>query len=209
MRLKLLLLLVIIVLTAEKSFSQFDVNYDSPKDYTIGGITVSGIKYLNKQALIQISGLRVGQKITVPGDEITRSIEKLWKQGLFSDVSIGITDISDDDKIFLDIKLEERPKINKVLYKGVRSGEKEDLNEKIKVIPGTKVTEHVLTKTKNIITEHYYDKGFYNVDVRIVEQPDTMMQNVENLVINVDKGKKVKIQNITPEGNEQITDKKI
>ena len=209
MRLKLLLLLVIIVLTAEKSFSQFDVNYDSPKDYTIGGITVSGIKYLNKQALIQISGLRVGQKITVPGDEITRSIEKLWKQGLFSDVSIGITDISDDDKIFLDIKLEERPKINKVLYKGVRSGEKEDLNEKIKVIPGTKVTEHVLTKTKNIITEHYYDKGFYNVDVRIVEQPDTMMQNVENLVINVDKGKKVKIQNITPEGNEQITDKKV
>jgi len=193
MKSKLLLLLLVILVTAKNSFSQFEVNYDSPKEYTIGGITVSGIKYLNKQALIQISGLKVGQKIRVPGDEITRSIEKLWKQGLFSDVSIGITDITVDDKIFLDIKLEERPKINKVLYKGVRSGEKEDLNDKIKVIPGTKVTEHVLTKTKNIITE----------------QPDTMMQNVENLIINVDKGHKVKIQSISCEGNEQIPDKKV
>ncbi|MBQ3655372.1 MAG: outer membrane protein assembly factor BamA [Bacteroidales bacterium] len=209
MKSKLLLLLLVILVTAKNSFSQIEVNYDSPKEYTIGGITVSGIKYLNKQALIQISGLKVGQKIRVPGDEITRSIEKLWKQGLFSDVSIGITDISVDDKIFLDIKLEERPKINKVLYKGVRSGEKEDLNDKIKVVPGTKVTEHVLTKTKNIITEHYYDKGFYNVEVRITEQPDTMMQNVENLVINVDKGHKVKIKSISCEGNEQITDQKV
>ncbi len=209
MKSKLLLLLLVILVTAKNSFSQFEVNYDSPKEYTIGGITVSGIKYLNKQALIQISGLKVGQKIRVPGDEITRSIEKLWKQGLFSDVSIGITDITVDDKIFLDIKLEERPKINKVLYKGVRSGEKEDLNDKINVIPGTKVTEHVLTKTKNIITEHYYDKGFYNVEVRITEQPDTMMQNVENLIINVDKGHKVKIQSISCEGNEQIPDKKV
>ena len=209
MKSKLLLLLLVIFVTAKNSFPQVEINYDSPKEYTIGGITVSGIKYLNKQALIQISGLKVGQKIRVPGDEITRSIEKLWKQGLFSDVSIGITDISVDDQIFLDIKLEERPKINKVLYKGVRSGEKEDLNEKIKVIPGTKVTEHVLTKTKNIITEHYYDKGFYNVEVRITEQPDTMMQNVENLIINVDKGHKVKIQSISCEGNEQITDQKV
>jgi outer membrane protein insertion porin family len=104
MKSKLLLLLLVILVTAKNSFSQFEVNYDSPKEYTIGGITVSGIKYLNKQALIQISGLKVGQKIRVPGDEITRSIEKLWKQGLFSDVSIGITDITVDDKIFLDIK---------------------------------------------------------------------------------------------------------
>jgi len=194
MKFRLLLFLLLFFFSVSVSYAQTDINYDSPKEYTIGGITVSGIKYLNKQALIQISGLKIGQKIKVPGDEITRSIEKLWKQGLFSDVSIGITDISADDKVFLDIKLEERPKINKVIFKGVRSGEKEDLNDKIKVIPGTKVTEHVLTKTKNIILEHYYDKGFYNAEVRILEQPDTMMQNVENLIINVDKGKKSKNQ---------------
>lgn len=194
MKFRLLLFLLLFFFSVRVSYAQTDINYDSPKEYTIGGITVSGIKYLNKQALIQISGLKIGQKIKVPGDEITRSIEKLWKQGLFSDVSIGITDISADDKVFLDIKLEERPKINKVIFKGVRSGEKEDLNDKIKVIPGTKVTEHVLTKTKNIILEHYYDKGFYNAEVRILEQPDTMMQNVENLIINVDKGKKSKNQ---------------
>jgi len=209
MKFRLLLFLLLFFFSVSVSYAQTDINYDSPKEYTIGGITVSGIKYLNKQALIQISGLKIGQKIKVPGDEITRSIEKLWKQGLFSDVSIGITDISADDKVFLDIKLEERPKINKVIFKGVRSGEKEDLNDKIKVIPGTKVTEHVLTKTKNIILEHYYDKGFYNAEVRILEQPDTMMQNVENLIINVDKGKKVRISSITSEGNELVSDKKV
>ena len=209
MKFRLLLFLLLFFFSVRVSYAQTDINYDSPKEYTIGGITVSGIKYLNKQALIQISGLKIGQKIKVPGDEITRSIEKLWKQGLFSDVSIGITDISADDKVFLDIKLEERPKINKVIFKGVRSGEKEDLNDKIKVIPGTKVTEHVLTKTKNIILEHYYDKGFYNAEVRILEQPDTMMQNVENLIINVDKGKKVRISSITSEGNELVSDKKV
>ena len=209
MKSKLLLLLFIIFVTAGNLFSQVKVDYDSPKEYIIGGITVSGIKYLNKQALIQISGLKVGQKIKIPGDEITRSIEKLWKQGLFSDVSIGVTSVSEEGKVFLDIKLEERPKINKVLYKGIRSGEKDELNDKIKVMPGTKVTEHVLTKTKNIITQHYYDKGFYNVEVRIVEQPDTMMQNVENLIINVEKGHKVKIKQINTSGNVQIPDNKV
>ncbi|MBR4266315.1 MAG: outer membrane protein assembly factor BamA [Bacteroidales bacterium] len=209
MKSRLLLLLLMIFFAAGSTFAQVAVNYDSPKEYTIGGITVSGVKYLNKQALIQISGLKVGQKIKVPGDEITRSIEKLWKQGLFADVSIGVTNVTPDGLVFLDIKLEERAKLNKVTYKGIRSGEKEDLNEKVKLVPGTKVTEHVITNTKNIITQHYYDKGFYNVEVRIVEVEDTMMQNVENLVINVDKGHKVKIREIIPEGNEQFSDRQV
>ena len=86
--------------------AQTVISYDSPQDYIIEGITVSGIKYLNKQALIQISGLKVGQKVAIPGDYITRAIEKLWRQGLFSDVSIAITSTTPDGKVFLDIKLE-------------------------------------------------------------------------------------------------------
>ncbi|MCQ2252250.1 MAG: outer membrane protein assembly factor BamA [Bacteroidales bacterium] len=209
MKSRLLLLIMVILMALPSAYSQTPVNYDSPKEYTIGGISVSGIKYLNTQAIIQISGLKVGQKVKVPGDQITHSVEKLWKQGLFSDVSIGILKTTPDGLVFLNIKLEERPKLNKVEYKGVRNGEKEDLNGKINLIPGTKITEHTITKTKNIIAEHFYDKGFYYVDVRVMEVPDTNLQNVSNLLINVDKGHKVKIRNITPSGNEAFSEKRI
>ncbi|MBO4371669.1 MAG: outer membrane protein assembly factor BamA, partial [Bacteroidales bacterium] len=203
------LLLILFLLTSFLSVNaQTDVNYNAPKEYIIGGITVSGVKFLNKQAIVQISGLKVDQKIKIPGDQISRSIEKLWRQGLFSDVSISITSIS-GDKVFLDIKLEERPKLSKVEYKGLRNGEKNDVNEKVKLVAGTKVTEHVITNTKNIIEAHFYEKGFYNVDVRIAQVPDTMMQNVVKLIINVDKGHKVKIREIVPEGNVQFVDKKV
>lgn len=189
-----------------KADAQF--NYESPREYVIGGITVSGIKYLNQPALIQISGLKVGQRIKVPGDDITNSIEKLWKQGLFSDVNISVSKI-EGDNIWLNIRLEERPKLNKVIYKGCRKGESEDLKDKVNLIPGSKITEHVIMKTKNIIQQYYYDKGFYNVEVRIAEQTDSTLQNVENLIINIDKGGKVKISSVNPVGNEQFSDKKV
>lgn len=209
MKNKILLLIMMLLMAWQGAEAQTVVNYDSPKDYIIEGITVSGIKYLNKQAIIQISGLKVGQKVAIPGDQITRSVEKLWRQGLFSDVSIGITSTTPDGKVYLDIKLEERPKLNKVTYKGIRKGEKEDLDNKINMIPGTKITDHALSKTRNIIMQHYYEKGYYNVDVRTVEVPDTNLQNVSNLIINVDKGKKVKILNITPIGDSAFTDAKV
>ena len=151
MKNKILLLIMMLLMAWQGAEAQTVVNYDSPKDYIIEGITVSGIKYLNKQAIIQISGLKVGQKVAIPGDQITRSVEKLWRQGLFSDVSIGITSTTPDGKVYLDIKLEERPKLNKVTYKGIRKGEKEDLDNKINMIPGTKITDHALSKTRNII----------------------------------------------------------
>ena len=209
LQMKSKLLIFIFVLTSFLSANaQTGVNYDAPKDYVIGGITVSGVKFLNKQAIVQISGLKVGQSIRIPGDQISRSIEKLWKQGLFSDVSIGIASISGDN-VYLDIKLEERPKLSTVEYKGLRSGERNDVKEKVKLTPGTKVTEHVITNTKNIIEGHFYEKGFYNVEVRITQVPDTMMQNVVKLIINVDKGHKVKIKEIIPEGNVSFSDKKV
>lgn len=209
MKNKILLLIMMLMMAWTGATAQNVISYDSPKDYIIGGLTVSGTKFLNKQALIQISGLKVGQKVSIPGDAITRSIEKLWRQGLFSDVSIGITSITPDGQVFLDIKLEERPKLNKVTYKGIRKGEKDDLDGKVNLISGTKITDHALSKTRNIIMEHYYEKGFYNVEVRTMEVPDTNLQNCSNLIINVDKGKKVKILNITPEGDSVFTDAKV
>lgn len=207
MKLKLLIFFVII-LGCLNIKAQNKIDYENPNEYTIGGISVSGIKFLNQQAIIQISGLKQGNKIRIPGEDITRSIEKLWNQGLFADVSIGITKI-EGDNVFLDIKLEERNKLSKVTIKGIRKGEQDDIKEKCALTPGTKVTEHVIMRTKNIIKEHFYEKGFYNVDVRIVEVEDTTLQNVSNLVINIDKGGKVKISSIEPIGNQNITDQKV
>jgi len=205
MKIKLLLLLLLI---SSVTRAQKFVDYENPKEYQIGNITISGVKYLNHSALIQLSGIVPGQKIKIPGDEITRAIEKLWKQGLFSDVKISIVKI-DGDVIVLDIYLQERPKLAKVFYKGIRKTEEDDLNDKINLVPGTKVTEHVIMKTSNIIKDYFAEKGFYNADVRIVAIDDSLLQNVVNLNINVDKQNKVKINEIIIEGNSHFPEKKI
>ena len=115
---KLTLLFLTLFLGINIAKSQTNIaDYANPQDYVIGGITISGTKYLDKNTLISISGLNLGETISVPGEDISLSIKKLWKQALFSDVSISITKI-EDGKIFLDIYLKEHPKLSKFNFKG-------------------------------------------------------------------------------------------
>lgn len=127
-----------------------EIDYSSPKEYIIGGVTVSGVQYLDHNVLIMLSGLQVADRIEVPGDKIRKAIEKLWSQGLFEDVRISATSIK-DDLIFLDIHLEERPRLSKFSFKGVRKSEADDLREKIKLVKGDVVTDNVIIRTTNII----------------------------------------------------------
>jgi len=106
------------------------VDYSSPHEYTVGGITISGVKYLDKSILVQLTGLTVGQKVLVPGSEITKSIRKLWDQGLFSDVKITYTKI-DSGKIYLDYYLLERPRLSKIQFAGIRKSEVDDIQAKL------------------------------------------------------------------------------
>jgi outer membrane protein insertion porin family len=183
-------------------------NYADESEYIIGGVTVSGIRYLDINALIGISGLKVGQEITIPGDAVTNAVKKLWQQGLFSDVRITIQSTK-ADTIFLDIALQERPRLSSVKLNGIRSGEATDLLEKINLPVGSQVTSYILNNTEKIIKDHYVDKGFLNTTVDFVQKDDPDQPNNVILNINIDKNEKVKIGELKFIGNEYFTDSKL
>ncbi|MBT3208351.1 MAG: outer membrane protein assembly factor BamA [Bacteroidetes bacterium] len=213
--LKKIFLLTILILIQLLSFSQISLNsgvegisYASPKEYELGGVTVSGIKYLDGDVLVQISGLAVGQRLKVPGEEISKAIEKLWKQGLFSDVKISAIKIV-GDKIFLNIHLQERARLSKWSYEGIKKSQTEDLNEKLNLLKGSQLTANVLNNSINKIKDYFIDKGFLNTEVTITQKNDTNLINHVILKIHIDKKERIKIQNINIEGNTVFSDKKL
>ncbi|MCB9192396.1 MAG: outer membrane protein assembly factor BamA [Flavobacteriales bacterium] len=204
------LLLVVVALFVQSTSAQGQItvgteklDYSSPKQYEVGGITVTGTRYLDKKVLILLSGLSQGETIQVPGEAITEAIRKLWDQGLFSDIDIRATRI-EDGKIYLDIKLQERPRLSKYAFKGVKKGDANDIRESIPLIKGKVVTDNIIVSTENIIKNHYIDKGFLNVEVNTVMEKDSTLPNSVILKFNVDRKKKVKIGRIIFRGNEEV-----
>ena len=185
-----------------------EIDYSLPREYEIGGVTVTGVKYLDPQVLVMISGLQPGEMIDVPGDKITNAIRKLWEQGLFEDVSITCT-TKIGRKIFLNIDLKERPRISKFSFKGVKKSEADELRKKINLTRGDVATEHTYTKTRRIIEDYYYDKGFHNVLVDVKAENDTTRDNYVNLILDIEKGPKVRISEIVINGNEELTDNQL
>ncbi|TFH38864.1 MAG: hypothetical protein E4G95_02570, partial [Bacteroidia bacterium] len=123
------------------------MDYSYPDDYIIGNITVSGIRFLDPNAIIGISGLRKYMQVSVPGEKMTQAVEKLWDQGLFSDVKLRITETR-SDTIFLEIYLSERPRISSVQYFGMKKSESQDIVEKVNLLNGSQVTDHVINNTR-------------------------------------------------------------
>lgn len=184
------------------------MDYSFPKEYEIGGITVSGVQFLDKNILVQLSGLQVGETILVPGEMLTAAIEKLWSQGLFSDVKITKTSI-EGNKIFLDIYLGERPRLSRFSFSGVNRNETQDLQEKIQIFTGSQVTENLLNNATKIVKDHFIEKSFYNVEVDITQRDDPKLPNTVVLNVNVDKSKKVRIRDIEFVGNEVFRDSRL
>ncbi|MEX2589181.1 MAG: POTRA domain-containing protein, partial [Chitinophagales bacterium] len=184
------------------------LNYATPGEYKIGGITVSGTKYLDPDILVTLSGLSVGQTIQIPGDEIAKAMSNLWKQGLFTDVQIYRTKTV-GNTMFLEIALQERARMSRFTLDGIKKGDADDLREKIRLIKGRVVTENTKSNTVNIIKDFYKEKGFYNTKVTISEIPDTVMTNSILLQIEINKGQKVKIAEININGNEKYSDIKL
>lgn len=185
-----------------------EIDYSLPRDYEIAGITVTGAQYLDPQVLVMLSGLQVGETISVPGDKITNAIRKLWEQGLFEDVSITYVK-KIGRKIFLNIDIKERPRISKFSFKGVKKSEADELRDKINLTRGDVATEHTYTKTTRIIEDYFYDKGFYNVEVNVTPVADTTRDNYVDLILDINKGTKVRIAEIVVDGNEDLSDAQV
>jgi outer membrane protein insertion porin family len=204
----LILLLTVASLSGQAQPGKEVVDYDRPKSYEIGGITVSGSKNFDSQAIILFSGLKVGKEIDIPGEEITRAIKNLWKQRLFSDVKINLAEVR-GNVAFLNIEVQERKRLSRFRFDGVNKSQADDLREKIKLVRGTVVNENIKTNIRNTARNYYIDKGYLRTRVEIIEKVDTLIPNSVMLLINVDKGKKVKIAEIEFAGVTEFKESKL
>lgn len=184
---------------------QISIDYNNPREYTIGGITVSGVGYMDENVIEMVSQLTVGDKIIVPGEDISRAIERIWKQDLFTDVSIGVTSIQ-DDQIFLDIAIKERPRLSRFEFTGVRRSDETKLTEELDLVRGDVVTENMLFRASNIIKDYYIEKGFLKPEVDISQMPDTLRANSIALEFKVDRGERTRIKEVIINGNEVLSD---
>ena len=185
-----------------------DASYEDGKKYILGGLTVTGLQSYNEQTVKTYTGLREGQPITIPGDQISAVIKKLWSLELFSSIDFYVTNI-EDERIFLELKILERPTLSKVTIYGVKKGKIEDIVQDTDLKKGKKITESLISNTKNYLQNKYRKQGYFNTEVFIATAPDTTETNSQSMVINVNKGDKVKIRRIDFEGNEKIKDKKL
>lgn len=184
------------------------VNYERPKEYTISKITVSGIKFLDPNTLISVSGLNVNDKIAIPGERISTAIRRLMEQGIIEDVAINIAKV-DFDKVELDIHLRERPRLNKFVFKGIRKGEIDGVSEKVKANKGKVITDALIKNIQLTIKRIYIEKGYLNTAVQIKQVSDTIRANNAALIVNIDKKNKVKIDDITLVGVNELPDWKV
>ncbi|MDD2634661.1 MAG: POTRA domain-containing protein [Bacteroidales bacterium] len=205
---------ILLILCGFAGFTQNDlksqlkkIDYSEPKEYEIGGVTISGVNYLDQNVLLYLTGLEIGNKITIPGEKITDAIKKLWDQGLFSDVEITLTKLI-DDKAFIDIYLVERPRLSRFSFKGIKKSEADDIRDLIKLVKGTQVTENVVMSATKSINDYFIDKGFRNVQVEVVQENDTIIANSLILTFDITKNSKIKIEDIVFEGNKNLVQQK-
>tara|TARA_Y100000816_G_scaffold290393_1_gene278965 strand:+ start:179 stop:2665 length:2487 start_codon:yes stop_codon:yes gene_type:complete len=194
-------------MTCNLVFSQ-DSAYVKGKEYVINDIKVTGIKSFNEQTVITYTGLFVGKKVQIPGEDISKIINKLWKLELFSDINFYITRII-DDKVDLEISIIELPSLSEYKITGLKKTKAETIEEEIEIKRGQKITENFIETTKNYIINKYQKNGFLNTKVNINTTKDSVGLNNKKMVINVDLGDRVKVNEIEFSGNEIFKSKQL
>lgn len=185
------------------SLGGIDFSYQNPKQYEIGPIRVEGAENFDHQAIKLIAGLRQGQKITLPGEQINKAIKNLWAEGLFSNISI-YAEKEIAGVVYLVIDLTTRPKLSKFKFKGVTKRDADKIREEITLFAGKTISENLVFQTKSKIKGYYRDKGFYNVKVNISQIKDTLINNSEIFLIDISRGQRIGIKEIAISGNVEV-----
>lgn len=179
-----------------------------PKTYEIAGIRVSGINSADEYVIIGYSGLSVGDRISVPGNDISDAVKRFWKQGLYSKVQINADKVA-GDKIWLNIELKQQPRLSELRFGNIKGGEKKDITERLGMVPGQQLTPNIVDRVKMLVEEYYAKKGFKNAKVTLTQTPDLSKENHSILTIDVDKNNKVKVHKIYIDGNQVLSDRRI
>ena len=186
-----------------------EVSYaGTPRECIIGGITVTHFENTPDFTLIGLSGLQVGQKIDLPGDQITDAVKRYWKNQLFSDVSISVDSLV-GNKAYLHIHLKMNPRVSTVNYYGLKKSEREDMEKKLGILVGAQITRDMLDRAKLIAKSYFDDKGFKNAEIDVQQRPDVTKEDFVILDFIVDKKQKMKVREIIIDGNNALPDKKL
>lgn len=203
-------LFVVALILSSLSITAQEDQFQKGKKYTIEEIAVTGDSNFSDQTVVTYSGLRKGQELFIPGEKTSNAIKKLWGSNLFSSIDLFVSKI-EGDKVYLEIHLVDLPEMNEVKINGLKKGKIEEVVKENKLEKGVKVTENLITTTKNYLENKYRKKGFLNTKVTIntSEVTDSIKKRRVDMLLDVDKGEKIKIKNINFSGNEKISSKRL
>ena len=195
---------------AQQSGADVTVDYNNPKKYIVGGVKLEGNEHFSPEQILQLTGLHEGMEVTVPSEEMTNIVKRLWGQRFFDDVSVVIDSLAPTrDTAFFKISIIERPRVSRWTFSGVKSGEEKELLERLNFRRGGEFSDYVAKTSTDIIKRYYKEKGFYNVKVDVNTKRDSVIKSAIRVQFAVDKGQKVKIKKITFNGAENVKESKL
>ena len=206
---KLVLIVVLALLGITlRAQSSVEIDYSHPRKYTVGGVGVEGNQYFSENQILQLTGLKAGMEITVPGDDVTGIVRRLVAQKYFEDVAVRIDSVK-ADSAWVKVVIRERPRVSRWTYTGVKSGEKKDLQERLNLRPGREFSDYVKNTSTDIIKRYYKEKGFNNVKVDTEVSKDSVIRSAIRVNFVVDRGKKIHIKKINFTGNTDVKERKL
>lgn len=179
-----------------------------PRVYEIAGISVNGADNYEEKNILSYAGLKVGDRIPIPGQDLSDAARRLWRQGLFSNIQIAV-DKTAGDKAWISLNLRQQPRMAELRYSGVKKGEQKDLDEALQLHPGSQITQNIVNRARQIIEKYYSGKGFGNAQVQISQIESLSAPNEVILNVDVNKNDKVKVHKIYIDGNEVLSDNQI
>ena len=209
-RLIYLALLLPLTSLAQNVGSGVTVDYNNPRKYIVGGVKVEGNNYFSPEQILQLARLQEGMEVTVPSEELSSIVDRLWHQRYFEDISVVVDSIAPSrDTAFFKIRIIERPRVSRWTFSGVKSGEQKELQERLNLRRGGDFSEYVAKTSSDIIKRYYKEKGFQNVEVKVNTKKDTVIRSAIRVQFAVDRGQKVKIKTITFNGAEHVKESKL
>ena len=214
MRVRQIIYLAFLLLLSSPVWAQEDkgvvVDYNNPKKYIVGGVKVEGNNYFAPEQIIQITGLQKGMEVTVPGEELSSIVNRLWLQRYFEDVAVVVDSLAPSrDTAFFKIAIIERPRVSRWTFSGVKTGEEKELQDRLSLRRGGEFSEYVAKTSSDIIKRYYKEKGFQNVQVKVNTKKDSVVRSAIRVQFAVDRGEKVKIKKINFNGVQNVKESKL
>lgn len=184
------------------------ISYLNPKNYVISAIDITGTQFLDKNVLITISKLSVGQYLEVPSEATAKVVKDMMAQGLFDDVELWADKI-EGKNIFLTIRVVERPRLTRIDINGLSKSQTEEVRKRLNSNTGKIVNENLMNTTRATIQRFLKEKAYLYPEITLKTVKDSAQANNEILIADVDKKHKVRVKKMTFTGNEHFSQKEL